>query len=92
MPSIVLFFRRKCVQIRASHLFYLKLTIKNNLPFLSYFHLGVVAGILIMAPKIEEYLTLPNGIKMPRVALGTWKVSTVWTINDVFGYHQIHCI
>ena len=36
-----------------------------------------------MPPKIEEYLTLPNGIKMPRVALGTWKVSIVWTINDV---------
>lgn len=26
-----------------------------------------------MAPKVEEYFTLYNGMKMPSVALGTWK-------------------
>ena len=27
-----------------------------------------------MAPTVEECITLPNGMKMPRLALGTWKV------------------
>ena len=36
-----------------------------------------------MAPKVEEYTTLWNGMKMPRVALGTWKVS-----NFIINYNK----
>jgi len=49
-----------------------------------------------MAPIIEEYVTLPNGMKMPKVALGTWKSPPGKTKAAVIsavksGYRFIDC-
>merc|ERR1719458_1187444 len=49
-----------------------------------------------MTPKIEEYLTLQNGIKMPRVCLGTWKSAPGKTKAAVIaavkaGYRMLDC-
>jgi len=49
-----------------------------------------------MAPKIEECVTLPNGLKMPRLALGTWKSPQAKTKAAVIsavkaGYRFIDC-
>ena len=35
-----------------------------------------------MAPTVEECITLPNGMKMPRLALGTWKVIYDYSFNQ----------
>lgn len=39
--------------------------------------------VLKMAPKVEEFFTLYNGIKMPSVALGTWKVNLEKIQNSI---------
>ena len=41
-----------------------------------------------MAPTVEECITLPNGMKMPRLALGTWKVFIIGLSTNLSIYNS----